>query len=358
MKKNLLFFIPLLATSSLFLGGCQSSKAKIRITYGSPVYEEMVELTYSDFTQKMTNGENMIVATYDSEQSATCGCWIYFQPILNRYVNDHDTVIYKMDRLTVVKDTYGIILPSGSDPTFFITNKGEIVHQYVYNTTSANAELFHSYDKFADNLASLTKEPQIMLIDEEYLNKAIFEENRSDFIIYHGRSGCPDCGYCTPNVLEPYARDNDLKNKIYMIDIEYLRGTDGYQPYKNKYQLSAYDFDEDGNKIEINPTYGYQQGVVPTFQYWKNGVLSDACVYFNDSYEKKNDKWTITDSYYTNKRVANLKYTSTVLLGNIIPDEEIQEIKYGEKSYYIWKQDEQAKIHNKLLTSFLDYYAK
>ena len=348
MKKKAFLSLPIFAVSASFLVSCGTGESKIRITYGSPVYTEIVELTYSDFTQKMTNGENMIVATYNSELSPTCGCWKGFEPILNRYLDEKDTIIYKMDRLDIVKDTYGLILPSDSAPTFLVTNKGEINKQYVYNTTSANAELFHNYEKFKDNMDSLVKKPQLMIINEEYLNKAIFEENRDDFIIYHGRNGCPDCNYCTPNFLEPYVRDNDLKHNVYMMDIEYLRGTDGYQEYKDKYQLS--------NKN--NTTYGFGDGVVPTFQVWKNGVLKDMCVYFNDTYKLADGKYTITDSYYTTERVQHLAYTNTVLLGHIIPDDEMEEITYGEISFMSWKKDAMAKIHNQLLGSFLNMYAK
>ena len=354
MKKTLIFSLPIFAASISFLSGCGTGDSKIRITYGSPVYQEMVELTYSDFTQKMTNGENMIVATYDSEMSESCGCWINFQPILNRYADEKDTLIYKMDRHYITNNPYGLILPSGSDPTFFITNKGQLEKQYVYNTTSANADLFYNYAKFKDNIDSLVKEPQLMIINEEYLNRAIFEENRTDFIIYHGRNGCPDCNYCAPNFLEPYARDNNLKNKIYVMDIEYLRGTDGYQLYKDKYQLSV------GADLEnpTNPHFGFGTGVVPTFQYWKNGVLTDMCVYFNDEYKLIDGKYTITDSYYTEERVQYLKYTDTVLVGHNIPDEEMEEKQYGEIVYKAWKKKDMAKIHDKIAKSFFDYYAK
>lgn len=371
MRRKFVLTSILFAASASFLSGCKTSRdSRIRITYGSPIYTELVELTYSDFTQKMTNGENMIVATYNSELSPSCGCWKGFEPILERYLDEKDTFIYKMDRLEISnKNPYGIILPSDSAPTFFITNKGEIEEgkQYVYNTTSANAELFHDYDKLKDHLDSLVKEAQLMVINEEYLNKAIFEENRSDFIIYHGRNGCPDCNYCTPNFLEPYVRNNDLKNKIYMMDIEYLRGTDGYNTYKNKYKLSICYDEEHPEKAPsemdpplppTNPEFGFGDGVVPTFQYWKNGVLTDMNVYFNDSYKQIDGQWTITDSYYTEERIQHLKYTDTVLLGHIIPDEEMEEKHWGEYTYMGWKQDAMAKIHNKLLGDFLDMYAK
>lgn len=351
MKKKILFSLPILAVSASFMTGCNSSDSRIRITYGSPLLSEMVELTYSDFTQKMTYGENMIVATYDSEVSESCGCWINFQPILNRYSDEKDTIIYKMDRHYIVNNPYGLILPSGSDPTFFVTNKGNLEKQYVYNTSSPSSELFKNYAKFKDNMDSLVKEAQLMLVDIDYVQKAIFEENRTDFVLYQARSACPDCSYCTPNFLEPYAAKNNLKNKIYVVDIQSIYDDKPtYQAYKDKMEMSE----------SANATFGYQQGVVPTFQIWSNGVLKDTCVYFNDSVAKNEEtqKWYVKESYYTEERVANLKYTNTVLLGHEIPDDEIEEIQYGSKTYYAWKQSAMAKIYNPIVSDFLNMYAK
>lgn len=349
MKKKAFLSLPIFALTSSFLVSCSTGDSKIRITYGSPIYTEILELTYSDFTQKMTNGENMIVATYNSELSPSCGCWNNFKNILNVYVDAKDTVVYKMDRLEIPRrNPYDLTLPSDSAPTFFITSRGQVEKEYVYNTTSANAKIFEGYREFKEHMDSLVKKPQLMIINEEYLNNAVFTEKEDGFIIYHGRSGCPDCNYCTPNFLEPYVRDNDLKHKVYVMDIEYLRGTDGYQEYKDKYQLSS----------KNNTTYGFGDGVVPTFQVWKNGVLKDMCVYFNDSYKLEDGKYTITDSYYTTERVKNLAYTDTVLLGHIIPDDEMEERHWGEYTYMSWKQEAMAKIHNQLLGSFLDMYAK
>ena len=97
--------------------------------------------------------------------------------------------------------------------------------------------------------------------------------------------------------------------------------------------------------------------MVPTFQVYKSGQIVDACVYFNDSIAKdENNKWHIVNSYYTNERINNLKYTNTVLMGKELGEEEI---KTNEQyNYSFWSQEFAAKEHNKILNSFLDYYVK
>ena len=346
MKNKVLLLLPILAFSATHLTSC-GDEDRVRITYGTVMHQEMISLSYSDFKNKMTNGENMIVATYDSEYSLDCGCWRTFSAINNIYVKQKGTVIYKLDRKEITKNDYGLTIIDGSNPTCVVTNNGEVKYEYVYNPKSANIKMFEVYESFVSQMDNVTKEPQIILADIDFVQKAIFKENRKDFIVYHSRNKCPDCSYCTPMFLEPYCANNNLAKKVYMVDIQDIYDDKTlYQGYKDKLQMNA----------EVNEIFGYQTGVVPTFQIWNNGVLKDACVYFNDEVDR--ESWTITNSYYTPERVKNLKYTDTVLLGREIPDEEIGVCYWGTYEYDCWTQEAQAKIHNPILKSFLDYYAK
>ena len=85
-------------------------------------------------------------------------------------------------------------------------------------------------------------------------------------------------------------------------------------------------------------------------------MLKDACVYFNDSISQREDgKWMVSETYYTQERVAKLKYTNTVLKDMVLDDADLQEYPgYGT----FWTQDGAAKYHNEILKSFLQYYAK
>lgn len=347
MKKKYILTFPILALSALSSVSCNTDN-RIRISYGSPINSSMVELTYNEFATRMNDGENMLVATYHSDYSLDCSCWNGFKLIADKYADDNDLIMYKIDRkLFEGHDDYGLTLLTNSNPTCFITEHGKVNNEYIYSNSGANAPLFESYDAFSKAMNKVIKMPQVMIVNRDYITNAIFEEKQDEFIVYQARSTCSDCNYCTPNALLPYSESHNMTNKIYMIDIDYLRADEVlYQEYKDEFGLS-----EDGNE-----TFGYGKGVVPTFQYWKKGELADACVYFNDSVDKVDDKWTITDSYYTKERVANLKYTDEVLKDKILNELEIDKT-YAQYNYYSWLKVSAAKYHNKILESFLDYYA-
>ena len=72
-----------------------------------------------------------------------------------------------------------------------------------------------------------------------------------------------------------------------------------------------------GLSKEGNEEFGYNNGVVPTFQYREKGIIKDAVVVYNDGMEyNKNDNdeitsLTITSSYFTNAPFIGKTYEST-----------------------------------------------
>ena len=191
-----------------------------------------------------------------------------------------------------------------------------------------------------------------MLVNKDYLDNSLYVSTSAHYnenqIVYFLRETCGDCNYCTPNALVPYFNKNVNAKQILCMDINYLRADmEAYAAFKTAYKMS-----EAGDA-----TFGYSEGVVPTFQVWKSGQLIDACVYFNDTIAKdENGKWHVTNSYYTQERVKSLKYTNTVLNGMEIDEKEITTIE--EYNYSYWNQEDAAKHHTPILNSFLDYYTK
>ena len=125
-------------------------------------------------------------------------------------------------------------------------------------------------------------------------------------------------------------------------------GTEGYQPLKDKYGLSA----------EANATYGYSKGVVPTFYYYEAGAVKDACVYANDGKltERGDGTYQSLETYYTSERLTNLHYLDNVGIKDIttvqIPEEAT--ITY-ENSHY-WDISYSSSYYDSFLVAFLDTY--
>ena len=358
MKKNLVFPLLILGSSLATLMGCASDN-RLRLTYGSVIDTEASELTYDDFIYRMESGENMIVVTYDSIYSIDCSCWTGFKKIIDEYVNKTTTIVYQIDRNQfseagrLVAKEYGLDLPlEKSDPTCIITNNGKITNQYRAYSQN-NKPIFESLDGFKKAIEKVTKPAQLIYADRNYLHKQIFEDKVDKFIVYQGRNSCPDCNYCTPNCLVPFSNSHNFKNPVYLMDLQVKgiyydenmnKDNDTYLAYKQEYQMTE----------DKNAKFGFSTGVVPTFQVWKKGVLSDACVYFNDVAKKdENGKWVIDETYYTEERIQNLAYTNTILKGLEIEEDKLD--VYGEKGF--WKKEAAAIYHNKILESFLNYYA-
>ena len=125
---------------------------------------------------------------------------------------------------------------------------------------------------------------------------------------------------------------------------------------KEQYQKLKDDY---GLSVTGNSVFGYQEGVVPTTQYYKRGVLTDASVYFNDAIEENNGVFTVKDSYYTDERVSNLHYLEDVKFTTCLKGLTIQnnDILYTKTGQPYWSQEDAAKYHTPLLKAFLDYYA-
>ena len=358
MKKSIVLSTILFTTTIAFSTGCQSKDSRIRLSFGSPLNTATVEINYEQFVAKMDVGENMLVVTYDSIYSIDCSCWTGFKSIIDKYADDNDLVIYQIDRNQFEgrEETYGLtLLKENSNPTCFITKHGSVAHEYRAGSKN-NEAVFTTEKGFASTIEKVIKKPQVMLVNRDYLHNAI--DSGEKVIVYQARSKCGDCGYCEPNCLLPYSENNDIKTKVFLMDLqipgiyydsEMNKNDETYAAYKAEYQMTE----------ASNETYGYITGVVPTFQVWENKELKDACVYFNDSVTKKDDgKFVISQSYYTSDRVNNLAYTNKVLLDMELSEEEINEIEFSGTKYYSWKQEAAAKYHNEILESFLNHYAK
>ena len=358
--KKLLFLLPLLAISSIGISGCKSSK-KARITYGTLVDTEATELDYGALAAKVAKKENLLISVY--QDGVPCGCWTTFKSVIDQYVDQYDTKIYYIKRSQFSDDSekWGLtILNDTTEPTFALIKDGKKANEFVYGKD--NKPLFTTLKGLREAIVKIARDPQYMLVDQSYLDKALFEDKNDKVVVHYIWNFCPDCNDCLPNVLLPYSEKNEFKTKVWVIDLG-IKGIlldaegkfigTGIQTYVDF--LKIHKMSKAGDE-----TFGYDRGFVPTTQVWEKGELKDMTVYFNDAVSLENDKYTITRSYYDSDRVENLQYTSEVLLGRELPKEEIDATTNKETGIttYSWNAEYARNTHQKILESFLTTYVK
>ena len=76
-------------------------------------------------------------------------------------------------------------------------------------------------------------------------------------------------------------------------------------------------------------------------------------MFFNDSVSKKEDgTFYISESYYSEERISNLKYTDVILKGKELKEDEVMDYN----GFYYMPSTSSAVYHTPILESFLNYY--
>ncbi len=346
--------------TTIGVSGCKESKQLTRISYGTLVDTEAQELDYVDLAAKVNRGETMIVATY-LDMSPQCGCWTTFKYILGEYVKEYKTKVYYIDRFDFPngEDTFGLTINTKvTDPTVAFFKNGKKVNQYLYgNDTKPIFEQLSGLRKAVEKFA---RDPQYFLVDQDYLDKALFVDKNDRVVVQYIWNTCPDCNDCMPNVMMPYSDKNEFSTQVWLIDLAIkglLLDEDGKQ---DKTQPGYVTFLKDHHVSVAGDTkFGYDRGFVPTTQVWEKGELKDMTVYFNDTVEKVEGQYKITQSYYTEDRVQNvISYDANVLEGKILSEEEVDVFVWNDDEYISWNKEYARKEHRIMLENFFDKYVK
>ena len=343
--KNKVLKLTLLPLSLLTLIGCnkQKSSSDYRLSYGSLCDDGALLLSASDFKEKVDNKESFVIALIPGEEkSVSCLCWKTFSWVIDNFCMSDERIIYKANVFHLTD--YGVSAPTKEDPGLAIFIDGKLYKQFEY-TVKDTKEYWHDTDALRELISGYTLNPTMI-----YINDAQYTEYQSNdkFVVSIIRNKCSDCKYVLPNVFDPYFKKHKVEDKLYLLDIQSHYGQDNYQSYKDSINLS----------IKNNPTFGYGDGVVPTTFIYEKGQIKDGTVFFNDSVTKEDDKYIVSDSYYTTERKDNLNYLEgvkhPVLKGLELKEDEVVEY---EGNYY-WKSESSEKYHTPLLQSFLKTYMK
>lgn len=342
MKKLLLIpflFIPLCSCGEVI-------NRPVQLTYGTLINEEATQLTADTFDTKVSNNENFLLTIYPKD--STCGCWRTFSYIINRAVKDEHLQVYKYYVQDIDSSAYmknmGEFYRVYNAPTFYIIEDGKIAKSYKYNVSN---EMYNSYEKFLNEVDARCYRPKIMEVNEEYLTSHPLNNN----IICYARNSCQDSIYATNHALIPYFKEHTNKSYIYYFDLDPYRNKDMtlYQNKKDEYLLST----------KNNPTFGFGDGVVPTYQYYKDGKLVDMCIYFNDgvlTYNQDDNCYYSLETYYAGERLNAFHYLDQCINKDLskikIPQEDTVEFN----NMHFWKEDKAATYYNNILTCFLNTY--
>lgn len=370
MKKKtiLLTLVPLLFA---FLVGCSNNsndsdsqkEITARLTYGTKIQQEretLNELTTEELLLKARDeNETFLLATYQGTYSEDCLCWTTFKDVIVNYTNKYKEIIYVYNAQSQDESLSNLNLEKAEDsaPRLYIF-EGETKIVSFYYKNNKDKELFEDRkaEALKERIHQYVKRPLLYYDHWEFVQHNEIKYHSSLPILFI-RSGCPDCQYVIPNVILPYIKSHNFEIGIRVIDLqaeyEISKKVDATEEEKEHYQLvkDLCNLSETGGY-----GYGYGEGVVPTIQYYKQGSLEDASVFFNDEVAQKEDgTYYLKNSFYSEERLTSLKYASNVK-NNVLKGMSINADDVVGGSY--WAQEKAALYHKPLLEAFLDYYCK
>ena len=358
MKKKRFLPICLLLPFAV-LTSCQSNeKEKPILTYGTYIettLNDLKVLSNDELISKVDSGEVFLLAAYQGEYSEDCLCWSTFETVIVNFINKYHQNVYLFDaqKQDDSIEDLNIKKVKESTPMLYIFSGKEQIGYFSYNNNK-DKTIFEdtSGDALHTRILKKVRTPKMFYVDDSYLEQKI----KGTAVVLYIRSACGDCKYVIPNLIIPYINNNNIKNEILVFDMQYYyelqKNSDGssevYNSIKEKYYLTE----------KASLVYGYLEGVVPTIQYYNNGILDDSAVYFNDSIDIDNDgNYYISESFYDEARLTSINYAQNVkdnvIAGKQLPKEDVVTTTSG---YTYWAQEKAAKYHDPLFKAFLDTY--
>ena len=348
--KNFLLFIPLLITisacdnsnSGSTSGSNNDTNNKVNFITGDLTTNSLIELKSQEQLDTLRDNEYDFIVYAYVQGCSTC---ISFETKLQKYIENYGVTIYKINYTSTLSDTDPIKLAKGAAPAIGFYKGGKKLYISAYN--SSTRDQFTNDDSFNNMMNKYVSLPNALFI--EPLDLDIKKNMKETMTVLFTRSSCGDCNFLFDDFFNEYLATHKSK-KIYMIEcdkkgIRYDENGEfnsmQWQEFKDKYQLSK----------KSSEKYGYETGVVPTFQYFKEGILSDSDIYVNDSYESKliegtkKYKITITNSFLADLIGKTFEFDATN-----ISDEDL------DKVIYIAVRDFVKETHIKALTNFLNKY--
>lgn len=349
-----------LTLAALTLSGCDTNGGKTPLLHGA--FEGSINpITYEQLSDKISGQENFMLF---STPRSNCTCWTSFKDsILAPYIKEKNIRVFTVpfleyyDDANVARDTFGLAINSSSQ-SLGLYKEGRNVLSREYNSTH---KIWQSADSFAKYIDELIIAPKIIDLKLNALN-SLYAQNDSFTVFYYDDG--PESTYFRQNIIKPYAIAHlDETLPIYGVYVETigikLNQLSNYSPtqweaFKDEYGLSSVN----------NPSFGWENGFMPTIQYIEpdssnhyGNVIKAQATYLNDVLtETESGSYQIVDSFYRQSRTDLLPflddYTSPkVLINQIIPASDVT----IQDSSTIWTYDKAAVYQNPLINAFMAY---
>lgn len=291
MKLKKIIFIFLMIIFSSFNISCNNKKIDKFLLEGNYNVSDVTKLTSYELINKIEANDSFLL--YVSVQYCTT-CASFKNNVLLDFIKETKSIIYNID-LSEIENIKDKNIPYVKDaPTLLVYNEGIKVNTLSYLD---DEKVFKDINYFKEYLLNYVIFPRIITIDENSLDEKI--NNNESFYLYIGWDKCGDCKRLNKRIINSYYKNNS--KTIYYLE------SDKYRKNKPNKKIILSDNPTDEELLEYNNYMkwlefankynfsSYEDGKVPTLQYYKNKEVIEMVVYLNDTIIDN----VITNSFYS-----------------------------------------------------------
>jgi hypothetical protein len=295
----------------LVITGCSTQRNDLILLTGKSGISETVEINRATLVLKLDNKEDFVLFL----SNPTCSGCINFKPVINSWVAETETVIYRIEFNVTDLIAYRYT------PTLVIIKGGEVVAKQDPTTAQQVFARKADLEDFITKYASL---PKLFEVSIDQLRAKIAAGD--DFVVYYSWYMCSDCNYLYDNFFKEYLTNTDLEKKIFFIELDPWRDlgrtTDKWKAFAAEFKIDSYG-----------------DGRTPTFQFVSNGQPAEMIVVFNEIFSANEARTavTVTRSFH-----EDFPYIGKTYSGEGIAD--------AVNKY----RDDTTKFHTDKLKEFLD----
>lgn len=292
--KKIMKILSCFVFAILLISGCSCNKEdkKASLSIGDMNATTYKKINITQYETKIKNNEDFVLYLY----ADGCGGCAQFSPVLESVIKEKNLIVYGLDNNTIED---GHELDGRLTASVLVFNDGKIIAE-ISQANDEDKTHFNTKDNFIAFLEQYTHMPTMYYINKEQLDVKI--SSGEDFIVYYASGGCADCNSIENRFLRNFLDKNYNSKKFYIVETRDagMRVNDKGEPDAAQWNK----FKADYSLSKTDKEFGYGEGYVPTFHYYKDGKIEAMSVYLNDKKEEvsKNDNGTttikITDSFY------------------------------------------------------------
>lgn len=288
IKKFILIFF--FAVCTLLSTSCNDKKTEKFLLEGNYDISEVNKIEAYELINKIEAKDSFLL--YVSVYSCT-SCASFNKNVLLDFIKDTKSVIYNID-LSEIENVKNENIPYIKEsPTLVFYNGGVKVNTLSYLD---NENVFKNIIDFKEYLLNYVIFPRIIEISEVSLDEKI--NNGESFYLYIGWNKCGDCKRLNKRIINDYYKNNS--KIIYYLECDkYRKNKPSTKPVlgDNPTKEEIDDYNNYSKWLEFANKYNfgfYEDGKVPTLQYYANKKVIDMAVYLNDTISNN----VITNSFY------------------------------------------------------------